>query len=225
MKKEKLLTVGLWLVVGYAVALLIYCTFYFVFKKSDAYISAYGSILSAIATFAASFVAVYLFNDWKEQHNIQIRSESAKEILKLYEEVFFKMLTLDNFYQKSQFELQKIISNQPPEQHQNAATEVYRELEQSINSALLDITANLDWILFKTTNLTISINEPDILAITVGIRQEISTLMQPLRTQANATMSSREFDRIYKRICEDFIILANQKVESVVLVFKKYIEA
>lgn len=75
MKKEKLLTVGLWLIVAYAVGLLTFCTHYFVLNKSDAYISAFGSILSAVATFSASFIAVYLFNDWKIQHNKQVQNQ------------------------------------------------------------------------------------------------------------------------------------------------------
>lgn len=92
MKKEKLCIVALWLIVGYAIALLIYCTFYFVFKKSDAYISAFGSVLSATATFAASFVAVYLFNDWRDEKNYELENTLLTNILVDLKPIYVELL-------------------------------------------------------------------------------------------------------------------------------------
>lgn len=107
MKKEKLLTVGLYLVVGYAIALLGYCSLYFVFKKSDAYISAFGSVLSATATFTASFVAVYLFNDWKVQHNKQVINNFGLQVY----ELFFSFENDLSIYHQHLEELQALISS------------------------------------------------------------------------------------------------------------------
>ncbi|MDC5398345.1 hypothetical protein NRA60_13395 [Acinetobacter baumannii] len=68
----------LWGVVAYSVALLLYCSLK-VLSGSDAnYISAFGSILSALATIFASFVAIYIFNGWKNQHNKSIIADEAK---------------------------------------------------------------------------------------------------------------------------------------------------
>lgn len=121
MKKEKLLNVGLWLIVGYAVALLTYCTFYFVLNKSDAYISAFGSILSAIATFSASFVAIYLFNDWKDQHNKTVLAHEAKEVHKKFNQ--FPLTIIEYF----------LVANDMTDM-QNNSDELLASFEKVINS-------------------------------------------------------------------------------------------
>lgn len=80
-KKDNFYVVLLWGVVIYAVALLSYCTMKIVFKASADYISAFGSILGACAALFAAFVAAYLFNDWKDQHNAQVRYNYIKDTL------------------------------------------------------------------------------------------------------------------------------------------------
>lgn len=85
MKKEKTLEFLLWGIVAYAVAILTYFTFK-IFNHGDDSISAFGSLLSAIATFFAAFVAVMLFTNWKEQHNKTILAGEAKTLFKLLNE-------------------------------------------------------------------------------------------------------------------------------------------
>lgn len=41
-------------------------------------ISAFGSILGAIATFFAALIAIYIFNGWKNQHNKSVIANEAK---------------------------------------------------------------------------------------------------------------------------------------------------
>ncbi|WP_445406010.1 hypothetical protein [Acinetobacter pittii] len=82
-KKVILFSVLLWGMVAYAVALLTYYSLKIFFSTSADFISAFGSILGACAAFFAAFVAAYLFNDWKEQHNKQVTNTLA---LQAYDE-------------------------------------------------------------------------------------------------------------------------------------------
>lgn len=82
-KKVILFSVLLWGMVAYAVALLTYYSLKIFFITSADFISAFGSILGACAAFFAAFVAAYLFNDWKEQHNKQVTNTLA---LQAYDE-------------------------------------------------------------------------------------------------------------------------------------------
>lgn len=82
-KKVNLSLVLLWGVVAYAIALLTYCTMNNFLNSSADDISAFGSILGACGAFFAAFVATYLFNDWKEQHNKQVTNTLA---LQAYQE-------------------------------------------------------------------------------------------------------------------------------------------
>lgn len=91
-RKVTLSAVLLWGVVAYALALLTYCTMKSVLSASADNISAFGSILGACAAFFAVFVAAYLFNDWKEQHNKQVQNDFA---LKTYNQ--FKKFELALF--------------------------------------------------------------------------------------------------------------------------------
>ncbi|MFK7254086.1 hypothetical protein ABBZ21_09400 [Acinetobacter baumannii] len=43
-----------------------------------------AGIFGGITTIAASVIAAYLFNDWKEQHNLQILAKEAKDAFHLF---------------------------------------------------------------------------------------------------------------------------------------------
>ncbi|MEJ5038023.1 hypothetical protein WH285_13885 [Acinetobacter johnsonii] len=115
MKKEKLLAVVLWLIVAYAVALLVYCTLYFVCGKSDGYISAFGSILSAVAGFSACFVALYLYSSWQEQKFYDLKKgyieKIAANIFSIDDELEVALMNLELFLSKYDTKKQFSIAN------------------------------------------------------------------------------------------------------------------
>ena len=65
--------------------MLVFVTMQFFNNVSIDKISAFGSVLSGVGTIFAGFIAVYLFNDWREQHNKQVDSDF---IMKLYDCLF-----------------------------------------------------------------------------------------------------------------------------------------
>lgn len=99
-KKEILLSVLYCGMIAYAFALLTYCTLKSFYNTTADFISAFGSILGACAAFFAAFVAAYLFNGWKVQHNKQITNE-------------FAIKTYTNFtkFEESIFKLQSIFGS------------------------------------------------------------------------------------------------------------------
>lgn len=95
MKKEKTLGLLLWGVVAYALALLTYFTLK-VYEHGVDYLSAFGSILSGIATFYAAFVAIYLYSDWRKPAEFELKKEALKEIQKLLREKYSIIHFLNN---------------------------------------------------------------------------------------------------------------------------------
>ena len=87
-RKLNLLALLLWGIVAYAIALLTYCTMQDVFHSSVENISAFGSILGGCGAFFAAFVAIYLFNDWRE-------TEDFKRILSLHDQCFKVIFNVD----------------------------------------------------------------------------------------------------------------------------------
>lgn len=67
-------------VAAYAIAFLTYFTLKYWLNNSADNISAFGSILGAVGAFFAAFIATYLFNDWKDQHNKQVQNTFAIQV-------------------------------------------------------------------------------------------------------------------------------------------------
>lgn len=89
-KRINLLSIVLWGVVSYAVALLTYCTMKNVFNASEGYISAFGSILGACGTFFAAFIAVYLFVDW----TVSAKFNQKKEVIDTFWSNYIEVRTI-----------------------------------------------------------------------------------------------------------------------------------
>lgn len=82
-EKENIKVLLLYGLVAYAIALLFYCSFK-AFGDLDAdNISAFGSILSATGTFYAAYVAIHLFNDWRDQAGFELKKEHANQLMQL----------------------------------------------------------------------------------------------------------------------------------------------
>lgn len=100
-KKEKALELFLWGLVAYAVAILIYFTLKALGHGAE-FISALGSMISAIGTFFAGYVAIRLYSDWKDPYNKNIEKELAFEVISKYSEMDLKRLELltsfENFF-------------------------------------------------------------------------------------------------------------------------------
>lgn len=81
MKKETFLAILLWGIVAYSVAVLSYFTLKVIFKHDSSLISAFGSILSACATFFAAYVATKLYNNWKDEKRYDLNKDLAIKAL------------------------------------------------------------------------------------------------------------------------------------------------
>lgn len=185
-----------------------------------------NTIITTTAYVLTPIIAIIGFLSWKSQYNLKIHSDSAKEILALFEKASYELLILDNFYNISQFKLKKIIeSSDNPNDQVEQAKKVYQELESSMNESLLKVESQLNWILFRVTTLSIIIKSHDLLTITLETKEKVSDLLKPIRDQTNKTLSSKEFDAFYKQIAITSQITAKQFIGKVILVLKKYIEA
>lgn len=68
-------------VILYLVSMLVYVSVDFFGDADTDKISAFGSVLGGVGTIFAGLVAIYLFNDWRDQHNKVIVAEVAKQVL------------------------------------------------------------------------------------------------------------------------------------------------
>ncbi|MFV5485972.1 hypothetical protein [Acinetobacter baumannii] len=91
MNKEDKQALLLWGIVSYSLALLGYSSIKILGGESADYISAFGSILSAIATILASIVAIFIFNSWKKQARyleaIKLVSDIKSKLRNQYQEI------------------------------------------------------------------------------------------------------------------------------------------
>lgn len=98
MDKLNFIRIILWGVIAYAVALLTYWTLK-IFNQSAESISALGSLMSATATFFAAYVAMRLFNDWKDPANYATTKEQVLEALGVLSQVRFQLSNMqDNLF-------------------------------------------------------------------------------------------------------------------------------
>lgn len=185
-----------------------------------------NTIITTTAYVVTPIVAIIGFMSWKSQHNLKIHSESAKEILALFEEAFYKLLTFENTYKLFQFEVEKIIKSddEMPIKIQKSI-EVYKEFESIMNLNLLDVESKIEWVLFRVTSLSIIIKSDDLLSITLETRKNVNELLKPIREQKNKKMSSKEFYEFYGKIAQNSIAVANKNIAQVIIILNKYIEA
>lgn len=71
-------------VILYLVSMLVYVSIEFFGGADVDKISAFGSVLGGVGTIFAGFVAIYLFNDWKDQKKYEIVSALAIETHREY---------------------------------------------------------------------------------------------------------------------------------------------
>lgn len=185
-----------------------------------------NTITTTTAYVITPLVAIIGFSSWKKQHNLEIRSNKAQEILDLYEKANFSLLTLDKHYALAQFELKKInLSSDDDNEKINKALAVYKNLESSMNNSLLDIESQLEVIFFRVNTLAIRTEMADLLVLSSEVKTSVSNLLQPIRDRANQTMSNKEFDRFYKEIVESAAKTVIENYKKVVIILDKYIEA
>ncbi|MDD9317845.1 hypothetical protein [Acinetobacter lactucae] len=87
MDKEDKQSILLWGIVAYSVALLLYCTSKTLIGADADSISAFGSILSAIATIYATYIAVKLYTHWKDPHKASFYVNECKNVLDIYKQL------------------------------------------------------------------------------------------------------------------------------------------
>lgn len=185
-----------------------------------------NTILTTTAYVITPVVAIIGFLSWKNQHNLKIHSDTAKEILGLYEKLYYKLLTIDNFYKLSQFKLKQIIASEAPEEDKAiAAKHVFLELESSMNGELLNIELQLDWVVFRVTTFSILINSSDILSNSTELKEKVTNLLKPIRDNANKTITSKEFEILYEDVASKSQETATDNIQKTILILKKYIEA
>ncbi|PJG65308.1 hypothetical protein CVD09_16990, partial [Acinetobacter seifertii] len=87
MDKEDKQSLLLWGIVAYSVALLLYCTSKTLIGADADSISAFGSVLSAIATIYATYVAIKLYAHWTDPHKASFYVNECKNILDIYKQL------------------------------------------------------------------------------------------------------------------------------------------
>ncbi|WP_088458347.1 hypothetical protein [Acinetobacter soli] len=120
---KSVLTVNI-IVIGLITLILIFSIFYILYfhwgesKFIQDSLSTTGSIFSAVATLGAAGVAAYLFNDWKDEHNKIIESNSASELINLIIQIKVQLRLMNILLEDSEednqminIEISKIIDN------------------------------------------------------------------------------------------------------------------
>ena len=96
MKKETFLSILLWGIVAYSVAVLSYFTLKVMFKHDSSFISAFGAILSASGTFFAAFIATKLYNNWRDEKRYDLESKYLASIIQNLSPIFLQLMNIKN---------------------------------------------------------------------------------------------------------------------------------
>ena len=84
-------------VILYLVSMLVYVSVEFFGGADTNKIAAFGSVLGGVGTLFAGFVAIYLFNDWREQHNKNIESQLCMKAFDYIQGFEFELIDIERF--------------------------------------------------------------------------------------------------------------------------------
>ena len=84
-------------VILYLVSMLVYVSVEFFGGADTNKIAAFGSVLGGVGTLFAGFVAIYLFNDWREQHNKNIESQLCMKTFDYIQGFEFELIDIERF--------------------------------------------------------------------------------------------------------------------------------
>lgn len=136
--KDKLQSLILWGVVSYALAILIYFTLK-VFGHTAEFISAFGSILAATAAFFAAYVAIALFNNWRDQHNKTVEKEMAWIAIHNFDVADLHLSQFKDVFQNFKYRCQ-FLHEMPDDEFQNLNSEL-NEILNSIRGVSLEFSS------------------------------------------------------------------------------------
>lgn len=171
-------------------------------------ISFIKDIFSIGATLAAALIAISLFNDWKEQHNLQILAQEAKEAFHLFH---IQRNVIHNF----KFDIEGIISgeNQVKVSENNLAKDFQKQLIAAYN-------VDKD----KMSSFCFLSEGQNLHTITMQYYNEIQRIDEELAAKANRSFSDTRF--LDKHSSPEFLLLfksLEEKNSNILNELKSYI--
>ena len=82
-------------------SMLVFVSVQFFGGSDSGKISAFGSVLGGVGAFFAGFVAIYLFNGWKVQHNHTSLKEFSLKVFYVYTDINVKLVSINDIFVKS----------------------------------------------------------------------------------------------------------------------------
>ncbi|MFW1848217.1 hypothetical protein [Acinetobacter oleivorans] len=178
MDKEDKQSLLLWGIVAYSVVLLLYCTLKTLIGAGAEFISAFGSILSAIATVYATFIAIKLYADWKDPHQANFYVNECKNVLDIYKQLHLCQRNLNIL----ELELLNLISSEDGLGIRNKSDFTEDELERlkTLNN-LVDV--GIDSLYTKISEL-----QAEIIMLS-ALTEDHEFLIQSISLEASLTRS------------------------------------
>lgn len=100
--KSKSLLFWVYLAVNlYLISMLVFVSVQFFGGSDIGKISAFGSVLGGVGAFFAGFVAIYLFNGWKVQHNHTSLKEFSLKVFYVYTDINIRLVSITDIFVKS----------------------------------------------------------------------------------------------------------------------------
>lgn len=171
-------------------------------------ISFIKDIFSIGATLAAALIAISLFNDWKEQHNLQILAQEAKEAFHIFH---IQRNVIHNF----KFNIEGIISgeNQVKVSEKTLAIDFQKQLIAAYN-------VDKD----KMSSFCFLSEGQNLHKITMQYYNEIQRIDEVLATKANRSFSDTRF--LDEHSSHEFLLLfksLEEKNSNILIELKSYI--
>ncbi|WP_391485648.1 hypothetical protein [Acinetobacter pittii] len=174
-KKDKQ-SLLLWGIVAYSVALLLYCTLKTLIGANADSISAFGSILSAIATIYATYIAVKLYIDWKDPHKASFYVNECKNVLDVYKQLNLCQRNLSLL----EFELMNLISTNNGLDIRDISDFSEEELKKLetlnnlVDMGIDSIYTKIDELQAEVIMLSALTEDPDFLIQSINLEQSLT---------------------------------------------------
>lgn len=89
-------------IVLYSISMLIYGTIKFFFGEDANSVSAFGSVMGGVGAFFAGFIAIYLFNDWREIHNQTTYKDICISTFNTQTRLNVKLISINDNFSKAE---------------------------------------------------------------------------------------------------------------------------
>lgn len=187
-----------------------------------------NTIITTTAYVITPVVAIIGFLSWRSQHNIKVYTDYASEVLKLYEQTFDLIISINKLHKYTEGKILSL-DNQllTTELKNRRIEELIEDMRINFYKELSEIESIMDRLIQKSVFLGYLV--PESIPVTersTRLKKELEIIKNCLNDVSQSQqISYSEGFHILKEICFQISEIAERNIEPCLSGIKKYIEA